>query len=167
MANVPPPLPAAPVVGPLPRQQIGPFLTMGVDKDADLDAIEAAWAQRLIWARKNLIPIPLEEINWARDSLKDHDKRIRADAASLNLESSDGLLRQLKQRFQGTQPESGSCKPIDVEKSLAQYVPATPVPSLDEVRASLPTPQVPREFPAVAILLYQILEVELNPWEAI
>lgn len=164
---VPPPLPSVQQNAPLARPQIGPFLTLGVDKDADIDTIEAAWAQRLIWARKNLINIPLEDINWARDALKDPDKRIRADAASLNLESSDGLLRQLRKRFQGKDPEHGSCKPIDVEKSLADYIPATPVPSLEEVRQAMVLPEIPREFPAVPVILRQALHENLDPWEAV
>lgn len=167
MANIPPPLPSPVELGPLPRQQIGPFLTLGVDKDTDIDATEAAWAQRLIWARKNLINIPLEDINWARDSLKDSEKRIRADAASLNVESTDGLLRQLRKRFQGKDADTGSCKPIDVEKSLAHYAPATPIPSLDEVRQNLPVPEIPREVPAVAVILMKAMAQPLDPWLAI
>lgn len=167
MPPVPPPLPPPEQLGPLPRPQIGPFLTLGVDKDADIEAIEAAWAQRLIWARKNLINIPLEDINWARDALKDHEKRIKADAASLNLDSTDGILKQMRLRFQGKDPESGSCKPIDVEKSLADYVPPIAVPPLDEVRQALPLPEIPREVPAVAAILRQTLNDPLDPWEAI
>lgn len=167
MANGPPPLPTSVELGPLPRHQIGPFLTLGVDKDADLNTIEAAWAQRLIWARKDLIAISLEDINWARDALKDNEKRVRADAASLNLETTDGLLRHLRQRFQGKNPDTGSCKPIDVEKSLANYVPSTPVPSLEEVRQTLPVPEIPREAPAVALFIKQELRTALDPWEAV
>lgn len=167
MPPVPPPLPPPVELGPLPRPQIGPFLTLGVDKDADIETIESAWAQRLIWARKNLINIPLEDINWARDALKDPDKRSKADAASLNLDSTDGLLKQLRLRFQGKDPESGSCKPIDVEKSLASYVPPLPIPSPDEVRQALPLPEIPREVPAVTAILQQALLEPLDPWEAI
>src|SRR5688572_1680666 len=66
-------------LAPLPRNQVGPFLILGVDKDAPRDAIEAAWAQRLIWARKGQTPVPLEDINWAREVLNDPDRRLRAD----------------------------------------------------------------------------------------
>src|SRR5882672_1227104 len=69
----------------LPRDQIGPFLLLGVDKTGGKDQIEANWAQRLIWARKNLTTTALEDINWAREVLNDPDKRVRADAASLNI----------------------------------------------------------------------------------
>ena len=57
-------------LAPLPRNQIGPFLILGVDKDASKEVIEAAWAQRLIWARKGQFTIPLEDINWARTILR-------------------------------------------------------------------------------------------------
>ncbi len=36
-------------LAPLPRTQIGPFLILGVDKDADKETVESQWAQRLIW----------------------------------------------------------------------------------------------------------------------
>src|SRR5262245_57827129 len=83
----------------LPREQVGPFLILGVDKVADREEIEAAWAQRLIWARKNLVKTPLEDINWARETLSDVERRMRADAASLNLDTSDGVLRRVQQRY--------------------------------------------------------------------
>ena len=43
---------AEPIVldlAPLPREQIGPFLLLGLDKDADKEQIEANWARRVIW----------------------------------------------------------------------------------------------------------------------
>ena len=61
-------------LAPLPRTQVGPFLILGVDKSATREIVEAAWAQRIIWARKGLIQTPLEDINWARDVLNDPRK---------------------------------------------------------------------------------------------
>ncbi len=49
MSRLPPPLPVLVDLAPLPRSQIGPFLILGIDKGADRDALEANWAQRLIW----------------------------------------------------------------------------------------------------------------------
>jgi hypothetical protein len=80
MSRLPPPLPVMLDLAPLPRSQVGPFLILGVAKDADREALEANWAQRLIWARKNLIKVPLEDINWARELINDPDARLRADA---------------------------------------------------------------------------------------
>jgi len=49
-----PPEPVILELASLPREQIGPFLLLGLDKDADKEQIEANWARRVIWARKNL-----------------------------------------------------------------------------------------------------------------
>src|SRR6266540_3297825 len=116
---------AAPVVlelAPIPREQVGPFLLLGVDKTADKDQIEANWAQRVIWARKNQIKVPLEDVNWARETINDPEKRVRADTASLNLDTTDGVLRQLADRY--ADPRTAlRCQPLDVEKPLADYTP--------------------------------------------
>src|SRR5947208_9292191 len=83
----------------LPREQVGPFLLLGLDKSADKKEIEEHWAERVKWARRNLIKVPLEDVNWAREVLSDTDRRVRADAASLNSDTTDGLLAQLGRRY--------------------------------------------------------------------
>src|SRR5438132_13782945 len=45
-------------LAPLPREKSGPFLLLGVEKDADKELIEASWARRVIGARKNQISVP-------------------------------------------------------------------------------------------------------------
>jgi hypothetical protein len=152
-------------LAPLPRQQIGPFLILGVDKDAPKDIIEAAWAQRLIWARKNQIRIALEDINWAREIINDPERRVRADAVSFNLDTTDGLLRKLRDRYQGKGRAAAGCKPLDVEKNLSEYAPPTPAPDATEVRAQVPLPEVPREVPAARAILEQAVKAPVDPWE--
>jgi hypothetical protein len=156
----------APVVlelAPLPREQVGPFLILGLDKTADKDVIEANWAQRVVWARRNQAGAPLEDVNWARETINDLDKRIRADAASLNLDTTEGALRQLADKFGGARQEPG-CQPLDVEKPLANYTPPTEVPDLNEVRNGLTIPEVPRDIPAVQRILEQFLQQPFDPW---
>ena len=152
-------------LAPLPRQQIGPFLILGVDKDAPKDVIEAAWAQRLIWARKNQFRIALEDINWAREIINDPERRLRADAVSFNIDTTDGLLKKLRDRYQGKGRTATSCKPLDVEKNLSEYAPPTPVPDAAEVRAQIPLPEVPREVPAVKLILELAVKAALDPWD--
>ena len=56
--------PAAPIIlelAPLPREQVGPFLLLGLEKTADKDVIEASWAKRVLWARKDQIKVALED----------------------------------------------------------------------------------------------------------
>src|SRR5260370_41921874 len=92
----------------LPREQIGPFLLLGLSKDADKDQIDAQWADRIKMSRRQALKVPLEDVNWAREMLKEPDKRVRADAASLNSDTSDGTLRELARRYSGTAGQPGA-----------------------------------------------------------
>lgn len=145
----------------LPRNQSGPFLILGVDKDASKETIEAAWAQRLIAARKNQTIVPLEDINWAREIISDPERRLRADAISMTVETSAGTLRQLAERFKQT---SGACKPIDIEPVFADYQPTVPSATIDEIRMQVPTPRIPREMPGAPIVLKESIPEPLDPW---
>lgn len=88
----PPSSPDIPLaVGLLPREQVGPFLILGVPKEADAEAIEAAWAQGVLWARQGKTATPLADIHWARTVLRDPAHRSAADAASLNPDVARGV----------------------------------------------------------------------------
>jgi hypothetical protein len=165
VSRTPPPLPVLLDLAPLPRAQIGPYLILGVDKDASRDAVEACWAQRLIWARKCLTKTPLEDINWAREMLSDAERRIRADAISLNIDTTDGVLKRLRERFQGKEQLPVGCRPLDIEKNLADYQPPTPLPDVEEVRRQIPPPQVSREVPAVQVILEGFVSQPVDAWD--
>ena len=161
--------PTAPIVlqlAPLPRTQIGPFLILGVDKDATREAIEAAWAEKVKQARRGQIKTPLEDINWAREMLTSKESRIRCDAVAFNIDTTDGTLRKLRERYHGkAQQVEIRCKPIDTEKWLADYTPPTPVPGLDEIRAIVKLPEIPRDVPAVRVMLENFVKEPIDPWQ--
>jgi hypothetical protein len=146
----------------LPREQVGPFLLLGLDKAADKTAIDAHWADRLKWARKGLAKVALEDINWAREVLNDTERRIRADAASLNADAGDGALAQFAQRY-GVQA-GRLWQAQDSEKALADYRPLAEVPEIEAVRVALSVPEVPQEVPAVPLLLDSLVQQPLDPW---
>jgi hypothetical protein len=150
-------------LAPLPREQIGPFLLLGLDKDAGPDEVESHWAQRVIWARKNQTRLALEDINWAREVVRDPDRRVRADAASLNPDTAAGVLRELEARHGGGAGRIG-WQPLDAEQNLKGYVPPVEVPDPQAVRAGITVPEVPREVPAAARLLEQAVRQPLDPW---
>jgi hypothetical protein len=150
-------------LAPLPREQIGPFLILGVDKAADSEQIEAHWAQRVIWARKNQFRLPLEDINWAREVLRDADRRVRADLASLDPDLRDETLRRLAERYSLTQPPTWAVEPEDDQ--LAAFTPDVPMPDEAEIRRGLPIPEVPTDLPGVAWLLDQLAREPLDPWD--
>lgn len=163
--------PKNPVVlelAPLPREQLGPFLVLGVDKDARSEQIEASWAQRVIAARKNQVKVSLEDINWAREVINDPDRRIRADGTSLNPDTADGTLRQLAERYGVTGPSGeASWQPWDAEKELADHTLPADVPRVEDVRQTIAVPEVPLELPAVAWLLEEFVKEPLDPWALI
>jgi hypothetical protein len=149
----------------LPREQVGPFLLLGLDKTADKETLDSHWAERLKWARKGLSKVPLEDINWAREILSDVERRIRADAASLNTDTTDGVLAQLAERY-GVQ-EGRTVRmwqAFDSEKALADYQPAADMPDANAIRAALIVPDVPEDVPAVPMLLERLVQQPLDPW---
>jgi hypothetical protein len=163
------PPPVEPVVlelAMLGRDQMGPFLILGVPKEGARDQLEAAWADRLRKIRNQRLKIPLEDVNWARDMLSDVDKRLRADANSLNADTADGLLGQLARRYGMAGPGKGArgWQPLDREKPLADYMPPAEVPDHQAMRNALVVPEVPCELPAVPQLLERLALAPLDPW---
>ena len=149
----------------LPREQIGPFLLLGLDKTADKETLDAHWAERLKWARKGLSKVPLEDVNWAREILSDVERRIRADAASLNADTTDGVLAQLADRY-GVQEGRAvrTWQALDREKPLADYRPSADVPDAEAVRAALTVLEIPEEISAIPLLLERLVQQPLDPW---
>jgi hypothetical protein len=149
----------------LPRELMGAFLILGLDKTADKAAIEEHWADRLKWARRQLIKVPLEDVNWAREELGDAGRRVKADASSLNSDTSDGVLRGLARRFglHGGQA-TRAWQPLDNQKDLAEYTPAADTPDRRAVCEAIVVPAPPDDLPAAAALLAQLAEQPLDPW---
>ncbi len=147
-------------VVPLSRERLGPFLILGVPKDATDEQIEAAWAQRVLWARQGKTTVPLGDIHWAREVLRDPARRIQADATSLNVDILGDELRRLG-RLYGLDPERPTWQPVDPEPPAE---PAVAVPDLAQLRTEMPAPSVPIELPGVAQYLKDIAAEKVDPW---
>ncbi len=93
----------------LSREQIGPYLLLGLDKSADKERIDANWADRVKWALRQppIIKIGREDVNWAHEVLKEIDKRIRSDVCSLNTDTADGILSQMTERLRRRRRQGG------------------------------------------------------------
>ena len=150
----------------LPREQMGPFLLLGIDKSASKSSIEEHWAERLKWARRQLIKVPLEDINWARDVLSDAEKRLKYDAGCVNADTTDSVIATLARRFglEGGGQSSRMWQPLDEEKSLADYSPNAEVPEHAGVKAAIVAPTIPQDVPAAATLLEKLIEPAIDPW---
>jgi hypothetical protein len=151
-------------LAPLPREQIGPFLLLGLDKAAGDEDVEAHWARRLIWARKNQLAVGLEDIHWARETLRDPDCRLQADLTSLNAGTIAGTLRRLEEQYPADAGREPPWQPLDVEKQLADYTPPAEVPDAGQFLASMTVPEPPGDVPAVARLLEQFVREPIDPW---
>jgi hypothetical protein len=150
----------------LPREQIGPFLILGIDKDADNKELEAHWAQRLIWARAKQVRIPLEDINWAKEMLQDRDRRVLADILSLNPDTLSGEMRQLLQldKHGALEPEEPGWTPLEPPLPELPEMPAEQLPDMETVRSSLAIPDIPLDLPAVARMLDEVAGESIDPW---
>src|SRR5438132_10472008 len=161
---------AEPVVldlAPLPRDKIGPFLILGLEKDATKEQIEASWARRLIWSRKNQVCVSLEDINWAKETIIDADKRPKADAASLNLDLIDGTVRRITKKYGSQGTARPTWQPVDIEEPPETGAPESDLPDWQKLRDAVALPEIPQDVPALQTLLTQLVEQPLNPWEVL
>jgi hypothetical protein len=143
---------------PLSREQVGPFLILGLPKDAGDEAIEAAWAQRVLWARQGKTAILLEDIHWARAALRDPDQRLAADAAGLNPDVASGELGRLS-RLWCLDGRPG-WTPLDPDPPAVE----ADVPEPDALRSDGPAPSIPVDLPGVARWLDEFARGPVDPW---
>jgi hypothetical protein len=151
-------------LAPLPREQIGPFLLLGLDKGASTKEIEAHWAERIKAARKGQVAAELGDINWAREVLQDAERRIQADVASLNADTAAGALGRLAREFGVADRNQLAWRPLELEEAGEDFDPPVQVPSAQEILAQLAVPPWPQGIPAVAALLKEFVEQPLDPW---
>jgi hypothetical protein len=147
-------------LAPLKRDRIGPFLLLGAAKDADADTIEARWAQSVLWARQGKTKVPLGDVHWAREVLRDTEQRLAADVASLNIDIAGDELRRLARLYH---LESGrpAWPPIDPEPEPLRE---SDIPDPAAISAAAPAPDVPTELPGVAHWLDEFARTPIDPW---
>jgi len=148
----------------LPREKIGPFLILGVEKDAAKEQIEASWAKRLIAARKNQLRVSLEDVNWAKETITDVERRVRADATSLNLDLVDGVVRKISRQLGGgvggVRP---TWRPAEADRP-PQSGSNVDLPDWRNVRDSIILPEIPEDAPAVQTILDRLVDEPIDPW---
>lgn len=150
-------------LAPLPREQVGPFLLLGIDKAAGSAEIAAQCAERLAGVRPQDDAASLRDLEWARAVVLDAEQRLRADVVSLNADTADRLVGKLAERL-GVGSSSGPrWQPLDVVKPPEDAEPVV-VPDPAGIRAAIVLPEMPTEAPAAASVLAQWIRGPLDPW---
>ena len=151
-------------LAPLPREQLGPFFLLGVEKDAGTDQIEANWAKRLIWARKQQFRMPLEDVNWAREVINQPQLRLKAGVSSLNADTSEGTIRRLARQYGSVDGTPPTWQPLDAEQRRDEPVRAEELPDPAAIRATIVEPNLPLGLPAAGRILDSFVSGPLDPW---
>ena len=147
-------------LAPLPRERVGPFLILGVPKEASAATIEARWAQCVLWARQGKTRSPLGDVHWAREVLRDPEHRLDADAASLNTDVAGSELSRLAAVFH-LESRTPGWTPLDPDLPPLR---SADIPEVAEIRSSVPAPEVPVELPGVGRWLADFAHAALDPW---
>lgn len=145
-------------IAPLPREQVGPFLILGVPKNADDETIEAAWAQRVLWRGKGR-PLYHSRMSTGAVVLRDPEQRLAADGASLNADIATEELRRLSKLW-GVSPDRPTWQPLDPDPPAE----TGDVPDPADLRPTVPAPSVPVDLPGVVRWLDEFTRGPLDPW---
>ena len=146
-------------LAPLPRRRVGPFLILGIPKDASEETIEAAWARGVLWARQGKTAIPLQDIHWARAVLRDPEQRLEADLGSLNPDTGGEELHRLIRPWNLDAARPG-WTPLDPDPPAV----AADVPDPATLRPTVAAPAVPVDLPGVARWLDEFARGPFDPW---
>lgn len=142
------------------REDAGPFLILGIDKDADAAGIEVQYQARLELTRRGDIKWTDSDLAWAREQLVDRDRRTAADADSWNADLASGDVRRLSRLYR-TDSLIPGWEPMDPEPPAE--LPQANI-DLDALIAGMETPSVPLELPAIARWLDRCAAIGLDPW---
>jgi hypothetical protein len=143
---------------------MGPFLILGLDKDASPEEVDKAWRERLQWVEQGWSNVSCDDLNWAHDVLLDPERRVAADAASLNPDTLAQPCRHLLTTSESADWEQPSWPILDdAWPELPPFPPDLPENRASEVGAA-PIPEIPREVPALTRLIKQWLDRPIDPW---
>ncbi|MBX7104629.1 MAG: hypothetical protein K1X57_11145 [Gemmataceae bacterium] len=138
----------------------GPFLILGVDKDADAATLAERCADRVESSRRGELRWTENELLAALEQLHTPSRRLVADAESYNPDIASGEVRRLARLFRvdGTPP---GWEPMDPEPPAESADTTIDAASL---AASLPAPDVPLELPSVETWLEKYAAAGNDPW---
>ncbi len=144
------------------REDAGPFLILGIDKDANNASVEAQYESRMSASQRGELKWSASDLEWAREQLLNADRRVVADADSWNTDIASGDVHRLIRLYRMENTSAG-WEPLDPEPPAE--LPITNI-DMDALVAELPLPDAPLELPAIARWLERCGAVGLDPWSA-
>lgn len=145
----------------IPRELAGPFIILGVDKDADDATIESHYHSQLTSIERGECNWSPDDLEWARCQLSEAKSRLSADLESLNADLASGEIHRLARlyRLDGSPP---GWEPIDPE-------PPAPLPNIEDIdpvtlAANVAMPEFGVEIPAIDTWLQQFAAAVTDPW---
>lgn len=143
---------------PEPRELAGPFLILGIDKDADAATIETRWQSQRDAIERGECQWSIDDLDWAKETLLDTKQRLNADVESLNCDLASGEVQRLLRQYHLNGSPAG-WEPIDPE-------PPMELPEIDPTALTndVSSPQIPVELPAINAWLTQFAAAVTDPW---
>ena len=151
----------------LPREQMGAFLILGLDKSADKTTIETHWADRLKWARRQSDQGAAGRRQLgARGTRATPTRRIKADATSLNADTTDRILAHAFPAFRhGGRTGGAACGSLLTARSRWRtIVPPAEMPGSARGARGNPGSRRARRRAGRTALLQRLAEQPLDPW---
>jgi hypothetical protein len=143
------------------RERAGPFLILGIDKDADAATIAAQFERQRHAVQAGLCHWTLDDLDWARNELQDAKQRLAADLNSLDVDLASGEIHRLARLYSLADGRPG-WEPLDPEPKVELMPPAAV--SVERLVADVPQPDVPLEIPAINRWLDQFAHQVADPW---
>lgn len=146
---------------PADRDDYGPFLLLGVDKDADAATVQSHCVERMRWLDEGAGRFQRADLEWAQGELADAEARLAADLNHLNPDLASGAVGRLTRLYHldGTPP---GWEPLDPEPTPA--LPGGGIIDATFAAATLPPPAAPLDFPSLDRWAANLLHVGGDPW---
>jgi len=143
------------------RDRAGPFVVLGVDKDADATTLETHFERQRQAIQEGEALWTLEDLEWAHNELQDPKRRLTADINSLDVDLAFGEIHRLA-RLYCLSDDLPGWEPLDPEPT--PEILATDSINIEQLVADTPQPDVPLEIPAINRWLDQFAQQVADPW---
>lgn len=143
------------------RELAGPFIVLGVDKDADEAAINNHFHLQCLAAARGELQWTQGDLEWARQLLHDSKRRLVADLDSVNADLASGEVNRLSRVYHLDRSTPG-WEPLDPEPPMA--LPDTADFDPQAMVDGIAKTDIPVELPVIDAWLQKFAGAVTDPW---